>query len=607
MRSETIDHLIRNGIDVTEDSIREIEESGFGVSTLEAILDSNSKLDSSVMNRIYDYIITLMSDNVENRISTEEVFSNKYTEISNRFDLLHRNVQAALEEVKIAQVLETNMSGYVDTVSIEFANSAVINKDETDAVISDGIVIGSKATQETFADKNAIRIQEYQFGSISAHIRHRGDNKKIRVEKTNASGIGYIPSADEPIINTGSGFKVYGDTTLPGEKKIDIIIDKADSEYFNQLEFKLQKAHLCMIYLSNDGLEYTRIFNKPKYIKNTIIPVEGSTARYVKVVVFKNSNDTVQNGNYGYGIIFNEFNILRSTINESVKIETNDIFIDGNYASMALETCCTYSNKNTSIDYYISIDGGKWNSVRPVNKAKVGEVLLPVSLPINQYTDNKMISITNFDKQGDSYISTLNLPGQFLQSNSIRVFASDITDLGEDWIADDRIYVIYGMLNKEATIDLGTTELELNGKWATGTVTLDSGVYKIRTNSENYANLFNPANASLVSENNGEYAVKDNDGITRTISDPLHPYNHKVIVENAFDFLFKSELIEKEDFTLYNNGSDYNISTNTLHDEVLIVFRLHSKNMTSFKFRAELSSDDNTTIPYLEKAIIRLA
>lgn len=602
MRQELIDFLIRNNIDVTEDNINMLEEDGIHSSSIDSILSIESRFDSKTINKIYNYVVKEMSKNVSVRDSLESRFTSISEDIVERFDYLNRSIAQAYEEIKSAQTLEKNMSGHVKTISLDFSDPALINENNTTTTISDGVIIGCSENISA-ADKDAIRLKHYPKSSVSSNVRYSGNIVSAKIEKINDMGIGILPMPTDILINNESSFRLLAETDLPGEKEIELIIDKEDSEYFNQIEIRLDKAHLASFYTSEDNIEYTKITSRPKYIKNTIIPIKGTNSRYVKIVFHKNRYDYMLAGSYGYQVTINELSILQTTFNDVAIFETNEISIDGNFSSLSLDTCCTFSNPKSNIDYKISIDDGPWEYVRPVDKHKVSEVMHPIALPINGYTDNKLISLTDFVDNK----SSVDIPEEFLLSNDIRVFSGDITGTSAEWDTDERYYTVYGLALGPKEIDLGSTSLEINGKWATGNVTLSKGLYKIRAYSENYANLFNPLNATLVSESSGEYVIKDSEGNTRSISDPLYPYNHKMIVESSFDYLFSRELIEKDGYTLYNNQNGYKIATTESHNEVIIVYKLHVSNASSLKLRAELSSIDKTTIPYIEKAIIRLA
>ena len=414
-------------------------------------------------------------------------------------------------------------------------------------------------------------------------------------------------TVDEDIVNADGGFRVTGSMETAGDKRIDLILDKKDAEIFNQVEISIDKAHLAMLYTSDDGMEFTRVFDKPRYVKNTILPVGASSARYVKITFFQSKQSSISEGAYQYSIRFNHLNVLRSTLGDSVVFETNEISMPGAFTVLALSTCDNYSDKDVDMSYQVSVDGGSWNKVRPVDKTSVGMIAEPVTLKINDYVDNKLVSLTEFTSTPSGHTASLELPSDLILSNDIRVFAEDITCACVEWKTDGSLRTVYGYLKDVSTIDIGPSEMQVNGKWATGVVEIQPGLYQLRVREESYANLFNGKNAEVIHSGNGEYSVTDADGGIRIVADPLYPYNQKLLIEDIFDLLFYDELIEKDDYTLYNGGSGYNLSTSLEYDEVMVSYRVHRSNVNSLKVRAEMASRDKTTIPYIERILIRMS
>ena len=603
-RTEIIDYLIRKNIEVTEDNISKVEVDGFGAYTLETILDVNSAITHGTLDDIYSYVVESMCENVEKRIALEEDLDVLRSKIENRFDLLQRNIGNAIEEIRIAQVLEGNMAGEIKTVSIDFDSTSIINPEST-ALVSDGVVVGGSSHGE-FVDKNAIRLKEYSIENISASMSRFGIVSPVLLQIFNTNGIATIAKADDGIVNSGKRFNLSGMHELPGMKIMDVVIDRLDKEYFNQIEVKLFKAHMCMVYTSKDGILYDRQLSKPKYVKNTIIPISGTSDRYVKISFTKMKHDRVAGGKYAYALLIDELNILKSTLSESTSIETVDIEVPGNYTAVSLDTCCNYANPGVNIDYYVSIDGQDYTPIRPVAKAKSDKMNIPTALPINNYVDNKMIHITKFEDKDGGYVTELDIPGEFLSANTVRVFSSYVKR-GEEWNSSNGYHAVTGVLSESKTIQLGDTQMMINGSWATGEVYLPKGVYSIRTTDDYFLNIIQSNTVEILSEINGEYTVVDSDGIHRTFMDPLYPYNHKIIAEEIFDALLGRELIENVDYSLYNNGTTYNINTPVRHEDILVIYRLHSKNLTTFKLRCDMQSIDKTTVPYIEKALIKLA
>lgn len=607
MRAEAIDFLIRKNIDVTESNIDKILKEGFSLQTPEAVLNRDSGINRELIDGVYDFALESMRPSLQVRSDLEDRFEAIDQDIKERFDKLSRGIATATQELKAAQVLEKGMSGYVKSINVDFSENAVIDLVNTNALISEGVVFGTVKDESTAADKESIRVKEYPVSAVSSVIRTSGDVTPGRFEIFNDSGISHVPFPDQSLINSDKSFRMIGELGLGGEKRMDLIIDREDASLFNQVELQLEKAHLAQVFLSDDGLEFTKVFDKEKYVKNTVLPVGSSTARYIKITIYKTRHDAVHSGIYSYDVRFNKINILRSTINDTAVVQTNNIDIGGPYSVLALSTCDNFSDPKAEITYKISIDDGEWKTIRPVDKKKVGNVIEPVTVKLNDYSENKLISLTNFNKTQVGYTASLDLPQQFVASNDLRVFAEDMTEFGGEWEGDSSYKTAYGMVAQTKSFDIGETQMQINGKWATGLIELNPGLYEVKVLTSNYANLFNAKNASLINSNNGEYSITDKSGAVRMIADPLYPYNHKILVEDNFDLLFKKELIEKRDYTLYNSQANYNLSTYQKYNEIIVSYRLHQSNAGFFKLRAEMSSEDKTTMPYIERALIRMS
>lgn len=607
MRAEAIDFLIRKGIDVTESNIDKILKEGFSLQTPEAVLNRDSGINRELIDGVYDFALESMRPSLQVRSDLEDRFEAIDQDIKERFDKLSRGIATATQELKAAQVLEKGMSGYVKSINVDFSENAVIDLVNTNALISEGVVFGSIKDESKAADKESIRVKEYPVSAVSSVIRTAGDVTPGRFEIFNDSGISHVPFPDQSLINSDKSFRMIGESGLGGDKRMDLIIDREDASLFNQVELQLEKAHLAQVFLSEDGLEFTKVFDKEKYVKNTVLPVGSSTARYIKITIYKTRHDAVHSGIYSYDVRFNKINILRSTINDTAIVQTNNIDIGGPYSVLALSTCDNFSDPKAKITYKISIDDGEWKTIRPVDKKKVGNVVEPVTVKLNDYSENKLISLTDFNKTQVGYTASLDLPQQFVASNDLRVFAEDMTQFGGEWEGDSSYKTAYGMIAQTKSFDIGETQMQINGKWATGVIELNPGLYEVKVLTSNYANLFNAKNASLINSNNGEYSITDKSGAVRMIADPLYPYNHKILVEDNFDLLFKKELIEKRDYTLYNSQANYNLSTYQKYNEIIVSYRLHQSNAGFFKLRAEMSSEDKTTMPYIERALIRMS
>lgn len=608
MRSEAISQLIRHGIPVTESNISEILQNPLAsVRAIESIM-AKGYLDKESLNQIYDFISGNFCSIVEPLSKLELVYSEKLDEVETRASILSRKINDVYNEISSAQVLETKMSGYLRTINLDFSEKAIVNTN-TNATISGGIVYGLPVSPK-LANTDLINGRKYTRGNITVYIRGSNVNEPnlgslfVVKEQTNPR----VPTVDEEIINSEIPIKIVGKSKVSGPRQIDLFIDKKDNEIFNQIDICLNRAHMVQFNFSNDGKTFERIYTRPKYIKNTPTPIGLRNDRYIKITFYKESHDRVDNGEYIYEVNIKKLNILRTTLSEEILFETNEIDIPGNFSKVAIDTCDNYRSNKVSIDYEININDSEWNSIRPVDKVSdSNSVLVPSVISVNDYVDNKIIVLRDNEVQVDgSYLYTLEFPQTFLTSNQIRIFSNELDSENNEWEGDTIFHWCYGIVRDTAEFSVGNNEIQINGKWITGDIKLTKGVYKIKVRNENYINIVNLFSNEIVDENDGEYYIKSEEGDTALVFDPLWPNNHKVIIEKSFDFLFSKELFEKTDYTLYNNQDNINVSTAKEHEELLIVYRLHQSETSTVKIRAKMKSIDNTSIPYIEKILIRL-
>lgn len=606
-RSEAIDYLIRHSIPVTEDNIDQQIKAGFDV--IEPTLTKEDVIDHSFVESVQESVVQVFGNASRRTEALNKKYENLTYEVISRIERISREVEEAGVAIREAQVLERNMSGYAETLNIDFSDGSVINWNETTALISGGLVVGA-INDRSKANKEFVKVDPISFRFAKATIRSVRGEHGATIQHITTDGI-VLPhpasNADYKIVNSGQPFIISGVSDYRESHKLDILIDRESEDPFNQIELNLEKAEVINIFTSANGKTFTKEFEQTRYAKNTVFPIKESKARYIKIVFHKTGPTKESYGKYLYQTRVNSLNVLKATINEPAVVVTNSIAIAGNYSAMAIDTCDTYTDPNTDITYHVSINDGEWLEVRPSDKTKNQKILSPVALRVDRFNNNKIISLVEKNKINQNYIYSLDLPGEFLLSNTIKVFAEDITGTNKDWLEDHDYMSVNGLLYESKILELGSTRLELNGKWVTGTVTLQPGLYRIRTNARQYGNLFITKNAELINASTGEYLVTDANGNQRNVTDFLYPFNHKVLVESAFDFILHKELSPRRDYTIYSADTGYRIATPEAHNEVLVVYQLHSAFVSNVKIKATLVSKNKTSIPYIGKLILRLA
>lgn len=603
MRSEAIDYLLRNNMQVTESNIASIIDDNFNSKSVSSIVDKTRGINNDFIEDVYKYTVSEVSPLAERRKLLDSKISNTIDFAQDKIESILANIRQGLVDISIAHALERNASGFIDTLNIDLNNQAIINKENTNSSISDNVIYGIQSNN-SFADKSFVKTKPYGLNNIKYSSYDTKGLYDIKLENTENS-IPTVFNNGSHIINSDAKFRLVSSANNSNQKVFEVIIDRQNNDVFNQFEISLKKACLGNVFLSNDGKTYSKVFPRNSYIKNTVLPVGKSNSRYIKLVFFVNKPARQKSGMFEFVLEFNFINILQSTIGNKSFYETNNIDFPGVYSGLSISTCDNFSDENINIKYFVSINNSDWKPIRPVDKVATFKSIEPTVIKINDYFDNKIISLTDITKVNDRFESKVLIPKEFIFSNQISVFSEDISKTSIDWAFDGARYCCNALLVRPSTIDFGPNPIEINGRLLSGSVALPSGLYSIKTEAHNYANIINFRTVNVVSVNGPEYTVKDEEGTLRTVLDPLFPYNHKIVCDNAFDFIFGSQLFEKYDYSLYNNGTDYIISMPVEHKEVLICYRLQKQSVSTVKVKAEMESLDKVTIPYIERILIR--
>ncbi|RLA68537.1 MAG: hypothetical protein DRQ78_00175 [Epsilonproteobacteria bacterium] len=607
MRSEDIDFLIRSKIPVTKFNLDNIESSQASREAFSISMASSAiNLNIQTFNDMSNYATTLFQSGIDKKVILRDQVDYIRKNTDGGIEDIVRGLTNLKEEASTSSVLESAMSGELKTLSISFDNDSTVSRDSEGVMVKEGVLYADTSKENSI--KEAIRIEKYNFSSMSSFMRSKHATDIAKIELVSDSGVGYYPEPGLDVINSDIRFRLEGISDIDISRNIDLIVDRKDSSLFNQIEIDLSKAHMVSIYTSNDGEYYKSHTSNPRYIKSSTVQIEPVTDRYVKIVFDKLTHDMVRNGNNVYSVTVNSLSLLRTTFSGQSLLLTNPIKVSGSYSKIAMSVCdCISNNQQGKISYFLSVNGKEWESIRPVGRSMGDSIHRRSVLDVNPLVTNKFILLEEKEEENSIETYTLPLPEDFISSNYIRIFGNNITDSSEDWIYGRSMYYATGILYDEKVVDFGPDEILLNGTWVTGEQRLMPDIYKISIRADNYSNVILNRKNNIIDIGNGEYAVESDDGTVRTVFDPLYPYNHKYIIEKEFDYIFEQELIEKEDYNLYNKDSEYYLSTMESYDNIIIAYRLHESNVNSIQLKAELQSGDFVTIPYIEKIIIRLA
>ena len=607
MRAEDIDYLIRNNIPVTKYTLDHMDLFDSARSTLRSDLNMGPiPLDIKGIGSIYDYVANLFKKGITSREKIRGGVLKLREDTAGRVANINKALDELRNEVAASAVLEKSMSGQVKTVAITFQDESILSDE------SEGITF---ANQRIYADpkgqkpvKAAVRVETYPYDSLSATMRSKTRIEEAKLEGVTQEGTGYVPSPDEMIINNDTPFRIEATADAEREVKLDLLIDRKDSSVFNKIEMSLEVAHMVTIHTSSDGNEYVSPVERPMYIYDSFIQIAPTTHRFIKIVFHKNKPDTVRNGNDIFLTTIRSLSLIRTTFTGESKFISTGIKIEGAYSKIALTVCDSTSlGHNSLVDYSLSINGQQWQEIRPISRTTGDTPTKPSVINVNKLVDNRsMILDESTTIDGITEYSLL-LPEDFIRSNQMRIFGKNITDTPEEWRYERGIHTAIGILYTERTMDFGTEEVFINGRWVSGEITLAPDIYRLGVSASSYANVILNRTGKVTDLGNGEFAVESTTGAVHTVFDPLYPYNHKNILETKFDYILRKELIENVDYNIYNSGNGYQVKTYQDNGLLLAAYRLYEANVKTIQLKAELRSGDNVTIPSIEKIIIRLA
>lgn len=607
MRSEDIDYLVRNNMPVTKYNLDNIHLFNSSRTSARSDIDMGAiPLDISGVNSIYDYVSSIFAQGIDEKVKVRNLSDTLETDVNIRISNINRALDELRSEVAASVVLEKSMSGQAETLLLTFQDKAIVSSESEGVLIRDKRIYAD--TSGNKSEKSAIRIEKYPFSSLSATMRSKKTLQDAKLEGVAKSGVGYIPQQEDLIVNEDKAFRIESIADAEADVRLDLVIDREDSSLYNQIELDLEVAHLVTIYTSDDGEEYMAHVSKPKYVYNSFIQIAPTNHRFLKIIFHKQNPDVIKNGNDTYLVSIKSLSLVRTTFTGQSTFISSPVELNGAFGKIALNTCdATSYGHDALIKYYLSINGQQWQAIRPIDRHTGDDITKSSVIDVNSMVDNRFMILDESTTTDAITEYALLLPEDFIRSNQLRVFGKNITDTPEEWNYERGLHNIVGILYTEKEIDFGLEEISLNGRWVSGKVTLVPDIYRIEVKAENYANVILDRSGTVTDLGGGEFAVESSTGLVRTVFDPVYPYNHKSIIDTSFDYIFKKELIENDDYNIYNKDSGYQVSTYEDNGTLLAVYRLYESNVNSIQVKAELQSVDYVTIPFIEKIIIRLA
>ena len=611
MNKEILNYVIRNRKPVTQESLRraKVDVSRQADVYFSGRIFDTTRINLETINATYDYVIGQFYDSVQQHGILQKQFQSINNSIGLRFAKIFRDIEKANAELAAMQVLHRDAAGYTKTFNIDLESKSSIDFNNQSAQIRDGLVLGLP-TEPSQSNSAHVSVNQYYPRDMQVQLQQISMNQNGGVFIEDMS---LDKSSSVAVINSGQKFYALAQSKYDTPAEMSILIDRKEFSEFDNVELKFTNAFIVDVLVQRTGDLFTKLSEKEFYAKEVNIKTVDRQARYIKLVLNFAKPSYQDGGFFVYKADFEYLNLIRQTIEGEYVMLTPNFAIEGQYGAIALGVCdnqISSAMSKVKINYYLSINSGDFERIRPANALHVGEQLVQSSFKLPRYISSDVINLKGkLTDEGFFQYSVGDKYGK-MYAASERVFGRNITMTAQDWSDSESYYECFGLLEKAKVIDFGAEPVEVNGTWVSGKQDLQDGIYRIRTFKENYLNIFNTWKAKkVVYEALGLYTIDDGRQNEITVMDTKYPSNHKVIVEQQFDSIFAEELKEIRDYNWHLSAQGvYEIHTQQEYGSGLhIVYRPHTKSLNTIKIKAILSSVDKITVPIISKIMLRLS
>ena len=513
-----------------------------------------------------------------------EKMLNYTTDIGNRINRLSTSAKgAALADrsnskyTKIVYYTPTNKSYNSASTTASVSNGKIFGVNNSDKFDTDKNISNSKITLEH------IRCTMSDITGVNECLIRDTDNMPIM-------------KSDE-IINIMKPFNVTGTSSLSGSKILEFVVDRAEYNSFNNIQIKTERPYVYMVYTSSDGVYYSNL-NSDKILTDELdLSFNLSNDRYVKISVHFSRHTALNNGLYNYiwdvGYIF----IAMKKYKTETVFQSNDIDINAAGEYIAIDTCDNYENKNVSINYMISIDGGIYKTIKPLRAISRSDYTIRSLIPINDFIDNNVGVMTRFTESNGKHIYTNLIDKEMFESNIIKFYngSNPFVDNGDS-------ISITGIVTKDKKVHFKDTVF-INGVPFSGDTLLRCGLLTIDVPKSKFNKLFDYSNVEIVSYSNGTFTIKK-DNIESTVHDNDYENNMFVLIVNTFDYILGNEITDTIELSTKEDGVQLQTSDDV--SKLYVLARSRYSSIKSIKIRADMKSLDSYTKPEITRIIFKI-
>lgn len=542
---------------------------------------------NKILKEWYD-ILFCNQDKIDELLPRIEKFETKSSDYVR--DIKTRLAKAS-SDAKAANVADRSVTKYTKAVYYSPSSISYI-EEETTAYVDGGKIVGVKESDTFNSDSHVI--SNNTSSGISCYVFE--DNKKVDLVWTVDGGA----AQSRNVLNSNINSTISYSSLNGGTKSFVLDIDRKEYGVFNNIQLKTKRAYVYTIYTSNDSINYNRITDR--ILTNSLNESIGETNdRYVRIVIELDKNSDYVSGRYIYNVEISSFHIAVKRYSTPTEYVTGDIPIRATGEFVAIDTCDNYQSKNVDMHYQISINGGAYKDIKPLRKlSKTGRSIRSI-LPINDYSDNNIVTLHAHIRHPDGNIFTTEIDPALLETNIFKYY-----DATSPISVKGNVVSASGIAISEKVINFKDTYF-VNGVPFSGESTIYTGFNSLSFPADNYVEIYDVTKYTLVSFNSGEFRVADAAGVEQTIIDEDWEKNPFTSIVLSLKYILGRELEYGKDINTSKSKNGYQLITSENVKSLYVAARQKNAIINTARIKIKMKTLDGYTKPNVSRILIKVA
>jgi hypothetical protein len=542
---------------------------------------------NKILKEWYD-ILFCNQDKIDELLPRIEKFETRSSDYVR--DIKTRLAKAS-SDAKAANVADRSVTKYTKAVYYSPSSISYI-EEETTAYVDGGKIVGVKESDTFNSDSHVI--SNNTSSGISCYVFE--DNKKVDLVWTVDGGA----AQSRNVLNSNVNSTISYSSLNGGTKSFVLDIDRKEYGVFNNIQLKTKRAYVYTIYTSNDSINYNRITDR--ILTNSLNESIGETNdRYVRIVIELDKNSDYVSGRYIYNVEISSFHIAVKRYSTPTEYVTGDIPIRATGEFVAIDTCDNYQSKNVDMHYQISINGGAYKDIKPLRKlSKTGRSIRSI-LPINDYSDNNIVTLHAHIRHPDGNIFTTEIDPALLETNIFKYY-----DATNPISVKGNVVSASGIAISEKVINFKDTYF-VNGVPFSGESTIYTGFNSLSFPADNYVEIYDVTKYTLVSFNSGEFRVADAAGVEQTIIAEDWEKNPFTSIVLSLKYILGRELGYGKDINTSKSKNGYQLKTSEDVKSLYVAARQKNAIINTARIKIKMKTLDGYTKPNVSRILIKVA